>query len=87
MVHLLNSAGVSASSSSLTGHQALMTPSRAEDILMSIVIRSNEEDFRRDYYDDGERGENSHFSKTAEASPQAQYKETSGRHSKKDLQR
>lgn len=87
MVHLLNSACVSISSSSLTGHQALMTPSRAEDLLMSMVIKSNEEDFSGVYYDDGKTDENSHFSKTAEALLQAQYKETSDRYSKKDLQR
>lgn len=54
---------------------------------MSMVIKSNEEDFSGVYYDDGETDENSHSSKTAEASLQAQYKETSDRYSKKDLQR
>lgn len=54
---------------------------------MSTVIKRNEEDFSGVYYDDGETDENSHFSKTAEASLQAQYKETSDRYSKKDLQR
>lgn len=54
---------------------------------MSIVIKSNEEDFSGVYYDGRETDENSHCDKTTEASPQAQYKGTSDRHSKKDLQR